>query len=191
MIQKGGAKLVKAEQLPKLRIPDPFELVKGEVVRLSPAGKRHGRIVGRVIRLIDSHAIRRKLGVVISADTGFYVHRDPDSVRAPDVAFISYDLLAQLDAESGTFYSRAPDLAVEVLSPDDSWSYVEEKVEEYLEAGAKAVWVVSPRAEKIHVYERGTSARILGAKDTLTGGAALPGFKCKVAAFFTDKPKKS
>jgi Uma2 family endonuclease len=190
VIQKSAPKLVTAEDLPGLKVHDPYELVKGEIVQLSPAGGKHGRVAGRAHTLVLLHAHRRKLGIVVSSDTGYYVHRNPDSVRAPDVAFISKERLARFEADPGTFYPEAPDLAIEVVSPSDTFDYVVEKVEEYLSAGGKAVWVLIPRNETIVVFELGKPARTLHAKDTISGGDALPGFKARVSAFFTDKPKK-
>lgn len=177
-------KLITAEQLATMRIDYPCELGEGRIVRLSPTSWTHARVVANVLELLVPYAKRKKLGKVTSADGGYHVRRKPDSVRCPDVAFLSRETMARADAAGGTFARVAPDLAVEVLSPKDPWVEIETKVGEYLDAGSKLVWIVNPKAETVHVYEPGKDVRVLSTKDKIEGGKALPGFKAPVKAFF-------
>lgn len=177
-------KLVTAEELAAMKIRYRCELDRGRIVRVSPAGQKHGLVLARIIHLLVRHVDRRKLGRVLSGDTGYWVSRAPDSVRAPDAAFLSHATLEKAEKDDGTYFAVAPDLAVEVMSPRDTWVAVERKVREYLAAGSLAVWVVNPETETVLVFEPGTTARSLERKDRIEGGAALPGFKAKVRSFF-------
>lgn len=182
-------KPITAEQLARMPNLGPCELVDGRIVPLSPAGSRHNTIVGRINRLLSRHVDKHDLGLVTSGEGGYLVRRDPDRVRAPDLAFVSHETIAHAEAEDSTYYPHAPDLAIEVLSPDDAWQDVEERMRDYLGAGGKAVWVVNPAAESVHVYGRSARGKILGRGDTIDGGDALPGFKAKVAEFFGEAQK--
>lgn len=177
-------KLVSADELAHMRIEEPCELVEGRIVRMSPAGSSHGLVASRFHHLLTAHCERTRIGEVVSAETGFLVRRKPDTVRAPDVAFVSNELVARAQSSGETFFPQAPDLAVEVLSPDDAWTDVERKVREYLQAGAKAVWVASPPAERVYVYAPARPVRVLGVEDEVDAGDAVPGFRAPVASFF-------
>ena len=175
--------LVTAEMLATL--PDTgerTELVRGEIVAVSPAGEEHGRIGGLLFVALGDFVLRHKLGAIYLAETGFILSRDPDTVRAPDAAFVAAHRLAERPRRSG-FFDGAPDLAVEVVSPNDSYQDVEDKVRDYLNAGTQAVWVVNPRARTLTVYER-TGVTRLTVDDTLDGGATLPGFSLPIAELF-------
>jgi Uma2 family endonuclease len=139
--------------------PGLWELVDGQVVFMSPAGARHGRVVARVTRTLGDFVEARRLGVVLAGDVGFVLRRDPDTVRAPDVAFLSAArLTGPLPAE---FVSGAPDLAIEILSPSDRWSEVDKKASEFLTAGALAVWAIDPGAETAKLYSRADARELL------------------------------
>lgn len=173
-----------AEEL--LRYSEPgirTELVRGELIRMSPSGGPHGVVSARVAVLLDAFVRPRRLGVVFGAETGFVVARDPDTVRGADAAFVSSARLPGGRVPAG-FFPTAPDLAVEVLSPDDRATEVEEKVQEYFAAGARAVWVLSPKTRTLTVHRPGGEARRLGPEETVEGGDVLPGFAVKVAEFF-------
>lgn len=128
------------------------------------------------------HAEAHGLGDVVGPDTGFVLSRDPDTVRSPDIAFVR---AARVPADRPKgFFPGAPDLAVEVLSPSDAMSEVEEKVDEYFAGGTELVWVVNPRRKSVNVYRRdGTSVTLRG-DDTLDGGDVLAGFSGKIADVF-------
>jgi Uma2 family endonuclease len=177
-------RLVTAKQLATKQIRYACELDEGRIVRVSPAGRKHGLVLARILHLLVKHVDKKKLGKVMSGETGFWVRRDPDSVRAPDAAFLSNETLARADKIEGAYFAVAPDLVIEVLSPDDRWVAVDRKVREYLTAGAKAVWVVNPDSETVWVFETGTVARVLGRAEKIEGGSALPGFRAAIKSFF-------
>jgi len=170
-----------AEQLLRAGDIGRCELVRGELRMMIPAGGEHGRITGYLTFLLSTHIVNNKLGTFYAAETGFILSRDPDTVRAPDFAFIAAG--RTIRPERG-FVPRAPDLAVEVLSPDDRPGYVREKVAEWLEAGALAVWVVNPRQRTVTVHENGQSPRTFAESDTLGGGELLPGLALGVRELF-------
>ena len=126
--------------------------------------------------------LRCRLGTVVAAETGFVLARDPDTVRAPDIAFLG---ATRPSGPQRGYYPGAPDLAVEVLSPDDRPSYVVEKVAEWLEAGTIAVWVIDPRTRTVTVHSAGELAGVLEESDVLTGGILLPGFALAVRDIFS------
>ena len=175
------AEIRTAEQL--LRNPHigRCELIRGVLHMMSPSNPRHGVIAGRLARVIGNHVESERLGTYFGAEAGFQLSENPDTVRAPDVAFVRS---GRPEASYRGFYPGAPDLAVEVLSPDDRPGYVREKVAEWLEAGARAVWVVDPRDRTVTVHEPRQTAKRLGEAETLRGGEVLPGFELPVAAIF-------
>lgn len=171
-----------AEQL--LHAPElgRCELVQGELIMMSPAGSRHGAIAARMAHLLLDFVETRALGVVLGAETGFKIASDPDTVRAPDAAFVRADRVGETLPQG--FFPGAPDLAVEVLSPDDRASEVLAKVEDWLAAGCLAVWVVDPKTRTVAVYRADGQGVILKATDTLSGGDILPGLELPVASVF-------
>ncbi len=132
------------------------------------------------------HILEHKLGRGFLAETGFLIARDPDTVRAPDIAFIHKDHLPPEDPEEA-FWPGAPDLAVEVLSPGDRLSEVDEKVRAWLDAGAMAVWVVNPTGQNVTVYRSTTDIKVLTENDQLEGQDVVPGFACRVGEIFVDR----
>lgn len=170
-----------------LRLPDdglPHELVKGELRTMTPAGGRHGVISALLTELLNHHVRVNRLGVVTTEGTGFRLARDPDTVRCPDVSFVSRTRVPPDEIGQGII-EGAPDLAVEVLSPSDTVFEIEEKVEEYLAAGARAVWVVNPKHRRVTVYAHSAPPRVLHEDDALEGGEILPGFTCPVREIFS------
>jgi Uma2 family endonuclease len=177
-------KILTAEEL--MDLPEDgfrYELVKGELVKMTPTGLRHGRIAMRLGSRLEQHASKHNLGSVYAAETGFLLASDPDTVRAPDASFVAAGRIPP-EGEPDKFGPFAPDLAVEVISPSDRVVEVEEKVMEYLEAGTRLVWVVNPNAETVTEYRSLTQVRILTSDDVLEGGDVLPGFKCPVREIF-------
>jgi Uma2 family endonuclease len=170
-----------AEQLLRAQHVGRCELVRGELRKLIPPGANHGRIAGRLFKEMAIHVDTHGLGTSFAAETGFLLSRDPDTVRAPDAAFVRAD---RTPVPARGFYPGAPDLAVEVLSPDDRPGYVREKVAEWLEAGARAVWVVDPAARTVTVHQPGREPELLREHDTLRGADVLPGFELAVSAVF-------
>ena len=158
-----------------------YELVEGELRRMAPAGHEHGRVAMNLSWRIAQHVRSGKLGVVFAAETGFLIKRDPDTVRAPDIAFVAAARASVASGQRG-YFPGAPDLAVEVVSPSDSFSDVEEKVFEWLEAGAAAVVVIDPRHRRVSLNHGKRDIRMLGETDTLDLSFILPGFSVLVAA---------
>ena len=122
------------------------ELIRGEVVTMSLPGGRHGKVAGKILRLAGNHVEALGLGDTYAAETGFIVERDPDTVRGADVGFVRAERLTRI-TKPEKYIPFAPDLAVEVLSPNDRDDEVEEKVRLWLKAGCLLVWVVTPRSE--------------------------------------------
>lgn len=178
-------KPVTADEL--LAMPDDgfrYELVKGELIRMSPPpGHEHGLVVMRIAVPLFEHIETNNLGVVYAAETGFLIEENPDTVRAPDVAFVRRELIERAGDVQG-YWRGAPDLAVEVLSPSDRVRKVEETVQHWLDAGARMVWVVSPKLRTITVYRSLSNIEMLTEKDTLNGGDVVPGFTFPVAELF-------
>ena len=124
-----------------LRMPDDgfrYELVKGELRKMAPAGHEHGRVAIRFSWRLAQHVETNDLGAVYAAETGFLISTNPDTVRAPDVAFVSRKRIEGVKKAEG-YWPGAPDLAVEVVSPGDTYTEVEEKAIEWLEAGTLMV----------------------------------------------------
>jgi Uma2 family endonuclease len=180
-----ATRLVTADEL--LRLPRGrvrYELIRGELLTMSPAGSEHGTIIFRLSALIHHFISSKKLGLGFGAETGFLIQRNPDTVRAPDIAFVRADRIPVEGPPQG-FWPGAPDLAVEVVSPGDTTREVDEKVAEWLQAGCRAVWIIDPHARTVSVHPAGGSSELLNAGQTLEGGSILPGFKCPVTEIFT------
>ena len=151
---------------------------------MTPAGHTHGRIAARILLFLAQYVHAGKLGAVYAAETGFLLHSAPDTVRAPDVAFVCAARLADLSAAAEGYFPGPPDLAVEVLSPSDTYTEVEEKVVEWLTAGARVVVVVDPRKQFASVYRSLRDISILTADEVLTVDELLPGWSVRVSDFF-------
>lgn len=175
-----ASSITTAEQLLRAGDIGRCELVRGKLVMMVPAGGEHGDIAYELGYRLGEYVRPRKLGKILAAETGFLISRRPDTVRAPDVAFVR---AGRLTISRG-YIPGAPDLAVEVLSPDDRPGYVREKVAEWLEAGTRAVWVVDPRARTVAVHEAGRKPRVLAESQVLPGGDVLPGFELPVREIF-------
>ena len=150
---------------------------------MAPAGGGHGKVAMSVAYALMAHVKARQLGDVVAAETGFIITRNPDTVRAPDAAFISK---ARIPAGGlpASFIPFAPDIAVEVLSPSDSQLDVEEKIEQWLHAGTAMVWVVNPRNRTVTVHRSDGDPRVLRENDLLDGQEVCPGFSVKVGELF-------
>ena len=150
---------------------------------MSPAGNIHGRIALRLGGLIGVYVDQNSLGAAYAAETGFIIDRDPDTVLAPGVSFVTQERLDQVGPVVG-FWPGAPDLAAEVVSPSDSWSEVEEKALRWLDAGVQIVWVVDPRQQNVMVYRSRSEIRVLVGGDTLEAEPLLPGWSVPVDQLF-------
>ncbi len=173
-----------AEELPYVGPEEGLcELVAGEIVREPAPGEEHGRVAADVLFAVASFVREHRLGRVYAAETGFVLARDPDTVRAPDAAFVATERLAST-VRRGPYFEGAPDLAVEVLSPGNRPGAMDSKVRDYLAGGARAVWVVDPARWSVAVHRPDQDSEVLSAGDILDGGAVLPGFRLPVRELF-------
>ncbi len=159
------------------------ELVRGELREMSPAGARHGRLPARIARLLDAYAAQTGAGVTFGAETGFVLARDPDTVRAPDAAFVSKERFEAV-GDTAKFWPGAPDLAVEVISPTDSFHEVQEKALEWTHAGSTAVLVLDPERRTATIYRAGGHAHVHTEQETLDLSDAVPGFELSITELF-------
>lgn len=160
-----------------------YELIRGELKTMSPAGNQHGRIAMRLGWRVAQFVESNRLGATYTAETGFLIQRDPDTVRAPDFAFVVQSRLDEVGEVAG-FWPGAPDIAAEVISPGDSFSDVEQKSLQWLECGASVVWVVDPQQRHVTVYRAADDIVILDSEATLEAKALLPGWSMPVSDLF-------
>lgn len=161
-----------------------YELVRGELRVMSPAGSEHGRIEWVVAGLLFAHVARTGSGGQgMGAETGFVLSRDPDTVRAPDAAFVSRERVEKV-GRTKKFWPGAPDLAVEIVSPNDTFREVQEKAREWVASGCIAVLVIDPEERTATVYRAGGESHIYGEGETVDLSDAVPGFSVTVAELF-------
>lgn len=174
-----------AEELFRLKLRDErTELLAGELLRRSPAGAEHGVIAMRIGAWLLKFVEQHQLGIVCAAGTGFLIHQAPDTVRAPEAAFISRERLGE-GRPPKKFWPLVPDLAVEVVSPSESAEQVQERLRDWFAAGVHAVWTLYPGTASVHAYRSHSEVRIFQRGEVLTGGDdLLPGFSCAVSDLF-------
>jgi Uma2 family endonuclease len=156
-----------------------YELVDGQK-EVKMAGAKHGEICAQITGELFSYLKGNKAGKIYSSNTTFQIGANE---RMPDVAFVSAARIPPEGSPSSK-WEIAPDLAVEVISPNDVWEKVNDKVREYFAAGVQQVWLVSQNAEQVMVYDSPTQIKVVTAAEDLTSEALLPGFKCRVADLF-------
>lgn len=149
---------------------------------MTPASGRHGDVANLAAYYLTHYVLQHDLGRVYAADTGFWLGTDPDTVRAPDAAFIRKDRVPKQYPKS--YLRIVPDLVIEVISPDDRHRQVLDKVGQWLEAGCRLVWVVDPPNRTVHVYRPGKTVEVLHDTDLLDGEDVVPGFSLPVARIF-------
>jgi Uma2 family endonuclease len=175
-------KLLTAEEFARYPSSRWCELIDGVPVELSPPGGEATGIAGTVTWLLSAHVRPRGLGRVLT-DPGVRVRRNPDTVRAPDVAFLGAERIPAGGLPTG-YLDVVPDLIVEVVSPSNTGPEIQAKVREWIEAGARLVWVVYPANKTVHVVRSLQDRETLTVDDTLEGGDVIPGFSCPVAEIF-------
>lgn len=158
-----------------------YELVRGELRQTPPQTRQQGVVAARIALSLLEHVSARQLGEVFSASTGFQL--GPNHVRGCDVAFVNHDRVAAAGQVDG-FWPGAPDLAVEVISPSDTSVAVEEKVMDWLDAGARLVIVANPSGRRLTLYRSRSDARILGEGDTLDAGDVVAGWQLPAEQLF-------
>ncbi len=176
--------LVTGEALAEMGDIGRCELVEGVIVVKSPTGWLHGGVEQRFGQTLGAFVDYHQLGRVLVGEVGIYTRRNPDTVRGADVIYISKARLAQVKSRS--YLDVAPELVIEVLSPDDRWSEVKQKLREYFAIGVVLVWVADPSDKTVSVYRSLTDVRILGEDDLLSGEEVLPGFSIPVASLFAE-----
>lgn len=155
------------------------ELIRGVLHETMPAGMKHGEVVAALLAMLWTHIRPGRLGRVFGSDTGVILETNPDTVREPDVAFVSAERLP-LDVEISGYCPVAPDLVVEIKSPSDSEQAVDDKATMWLSHGVRMALVINPETEIIRVRRPDLPAVILTMDDTLDVGDILPGFTCLV-----------
>ena len=173
-----------AEEL--FELPDDgwrYELVAGELVRMTPTGAEHGTVTACLSYVLREYVLRHGTGTCCGAETGFILRRAPDVVRAPDAAFVSRERIPKTGIPT-SYWPFAPDLAVEVPSPSDRFADIEMKIAEYFSAGTRLVWVVEPATRTVRVYRSPRDVQVVGEEGELNGGEVLPAFRCAVRRLF-------
>lgn len=159
------------------------ELVRGELLTMAPPGFPHGRAANKFGRSLERFVEDHELGEVLRSEIGYLLTTEPDTVRAPGVAFVSTEHLAALGDITG-YFPGSPDLVVEVISPNDRYIEVDVKVAEWLEHGARLVFVVNPRRSVVTVHRPGQRPETLRTNDTLSGDDVVPGWSMAVRDLF-------
>ena len=172
--------LLTAADVERISLPGKqVELVRGCLVVREPPGTWHGAIAANLAYHLSAFVRERRLGLVFAQDTGFKITTDPDTVRAPDVAFVARDRISLIGTRG--YAPLAPDLLAEILSPDDRAAEVLAKIADWLAAGTALVWLVDPERSEVRVYRQDGSLAVLREHDSLDGEDVLPGFSCKVS----------
>ncbi len=177
-------RLMTADEL--LAMPDDggiYELVRGELISMSPSAYLPAVVAGRTLATLGGFVLSRRLGEVGTAEGGFYLFRDPDTVRAPDVWFVRASRVLTGEA-TRHFFGGAPDLAIEILSPSDRYVDVMAKVCEYIAAGSELVWVIDPFGRTAAVFGANRRAELLDEDGMLNGGDVIPGFSVALRDLF-------
>lgn len=172
-----------AELLKLPRGEHRYELINGELKTMSPSSHEHGRIAMRIGALLAGFVWKHKLGEAYGAETGFLLASNPDTVLAPDAAFVREKRAREFRHLKG-YWPGAPDLAVEVLSPSDYEPKTKKKVGQWLAFGAQQVWIVDAKHESVTVHRSLTDSSTFGLGDTLVAEDLLPGFSIAVADIF-------
>ncbi len=165
------------------------ELVRGELRETMPTSILHGIIAGRIVGLLGIFLMQYKLGEVLTAETGFRLFINERTVRVPDVAFLSNEKLAGVE-DFSKFFNGTPDLAVEVISPSETYDDVQGKLEDYLAAGVKMVWIVRPKQKTVTVYNSLFDFKTFQEDEELSGGDILPDFRCRLQDIFNNLPRE-
>ena len=178
-------RLMTAEEL--FKMPDDgyhrYELVRGELRTMAPPGTYHGKSATRVGMHLGNFVNENDLGEVYIAEVGFLIGSNPDHVRAPDVAFVRREREDEVGEMHG-YFPGPPDLAIEVISPNDIYREVNEKVQDWLDAGTRMVIVINPRRREVRVHAPLADTVILTPGDTLDGGDVVPGWTIPVSRVF-------
>ena len=176
-----AATLMTAEELLDIHMPNRrVELVRGMLVVHEPPGYEHGRITAELALILGKYIKEKGSGQLVVGDTGFQVASGPDTVRGPDLAFIRTERVP--DPQTHGFPVLGPDLVVEVLSPSDRPGAILAKVGDWLEGGARLVWIIDPARCLVRIYRQDGTESVKAENELLDGEDVLPGFSCSGAA---------
>jgi len=164
-----------------------YELIEGKLHIISPAGSEHGKVAARLLISLGIHVESLDLGEVFAAETGFRIASNPDTVRAPDAAFVSHEKLNSTES-TGAYLQLAPELVVEVVSPSDSFSEVESKALQWLDAGCLLVLIADPDNESIQIYRDSQQRQILRTGDSFDSGEVCQNWKLEINDVFKIRP---
>ncbi|CAG0950643.1 hypothetical protein PLCT2_00170 [Planctomycetaceae bacterium] len=181
MVVHEREQLVTADDLLNLKDSKFLELVEGRIIPVTPSGDEAGELALWIGYLLMGFVMTNDLGTVAGADTGFRIARNPDTVRSPDVSFITK---ARLRPHTGKFFEGAPDLAVEVISPSNTSTEMQEKIDQFFAPGARLIWLVYPGQRLVVVHYPGGTSKTFREDMTLEGGEVLPGFSLPVHEVF-------
>ncbi|MEZ4864653.1 MAG: Uma2 family endonuclease [Caldilineaceae bacterium] len=175
-------RLLTGEELYRMSGLGSNDLIRGEIVERMPTGHLHGDIEFTIGFFLKSYLRKHKLGKLFGGETGVYTGRNPDTVRGVDVAYMSYARYERV--QSTSYLDIAPELIVKIMSPQDTWTEVQEKLVEYFAIDVKVVWVVDPKLKQIHVFHALEEIHILRLEDDLTCEDLLPGFSVPLTEIF-------
>jgi len=160
-----------------------YELVRGELMMMTPASVRHGKFAMRLGRALGNFVEEHALGEVYTAEPGFELEVEPPTIRAPDVAFVRRERIPP-EGEPDGFWAIAPDLVIEIVSPSETAQKIHEKVADYLRAGTRLLWLVYPATQTVMEYRPPMEARRLTVEDDLDGSDVVPGFRYPLKRLF-------
>lgn len=182
--QKNEERLMTGEELARHPELEPCELVNGRVVPMAPAGPVHGSLEFRLAAKLVTYADESGRGVAMGGEVGIYTSRDPDTVRGADALFISHERYGRRGL--GAFLDVAPELVVEILSPEDRPGEVTTKMREYLAIGVGRVWIIDRRRRQVRIPRSPEQVEALEIGDTLRDEDILPGFSLPLSELFRD-----
>ncbi len=180
-----ATKLKTADDLLAMGSDAPYELIDGELIEVSPTSFESSFVTARLSSFLVQHVSLHKLGWVTSAEGGFVLKRNPDTVVAPDIGFIKLDRFPAGQSLK-RFMSVPPDLAVEVISPSNSASGIARKVSLYLDSGVSQIWIVHPEERSVTVHQSGEPPRRFRSGEYLEGGPVLPGLLIQISDIFAN-----
>lgn len=173
-----------AEEFAALGDLGPCELVRGEIVAMSPTRRPHGRLTHRLDRILGDFVEAHDLGEVYVGEVGVQTEQGQDTVRGADIAFCPWPEVSSEEAEESETWMAPPALVVEVVSRHDTPRDLDRKVQEYLQVGVKRVWIVDERSRTVQVHRADGTSELLTETATLSGEEILPGFAVPVAELF-------
>lgn len=165
-----------------------YELIRGELREMAPVGMKHANVTVRLAGYVHIFLMEHDLGESFGGEPGCVIGRDPDTVLAPDWAFIVKERLP--DEIPDNFSRIVPDIVLETRSPNDTRKEVQEKVQLWLQAGVRIVWALDPKARALTVYRPDAEPRTLGIEDALSGEDVLPGFTMPMRTLFRETARK-